>query len=234
MVGCACWRTDTIPVSLLFLVGSAERCAGGRLSGIGRRQERSSSTEKGGHVHYCNLVIIETPKDGISEETIGRLVKLAMGPHEEQGGFWDFYQIGGRWTGLLDGYDPDTDPTKQEPCEYCDATGVTTEAVARRYPAYVERVGQTCIQCKGKKTRTIWPTEWGFRTGDVAPIASISAETWGKAYRIVSPSGTFQRERYEPWHPNIEDRFPEYDMPPLEWAQAQYPEHLVVVVDNHC
>lgn len=50
-------------------------------------------------MHYSNLVIIKRPNLG---ETIESLVKDAMG---ESGDWFDWYQIGGRLTGLFDGYD---------------------------------------------------------------------------------------------------------------------------------
>lgn len=66
-------------------------------------------------MHYSNLVIIEAPEDGvISTEYVDAAVQRAMGPSEESGGFWDWYQIGGRWTGAFDDYDPEKDPANQE------------------------------------------------------------------------------------------------------------------------
>jgi hypothetical protein len=45
------------------------------------------------------------------------------------------------------------DTVPDEPCEFCEATGTTTQAVADKYPAYQRYVGQTCIQCKGTGIR---------------------------------------------------------------------------------
>jgi len=35
----------------------------------------------------------------------------------------DWYQLGGRWTGTLTGYDPYKDPSNLSTCEYCGGTG---------------------------------------------------------------------------------------------------------------
>jgi len=59
-------------------------------------------------VHYSNLVIVEKPDD----HDIKKAVAEVMSPHENH--WWDWYQIGGRWTGVFDGYDPAKDPANQQ------------------------------------------------------------------------------------------------------------------------
>lgn len=185
-------------------------------------------------MHYGNLIIIERPDDADEPLDLEAAVAQAMGPHEDQGGFWDWYQIGGRWTGHLDGYDPDADPKNQEPCRFCKATGTTTAAVAAQYPAYEEHVDKPCIQCKGTGTRTTWPTSWAQHPGDVQPIENLTEEAYGHFYRVISPSGRrWGGEEYRPWEEKIENRFRDLDKPPLEWLKTEYPQHLIVVVDNH-
>jgi hypothetical protein len=44
---------------------------------------------------------------------------------------WDWYQIGGRWTGVLDNYNPEKDPKNQEPCPYCKTTGIRTDLASK-------------------------------------------------------------------------------------------------------
>lgn len=54
-------------------------------------------------MHYGVLVVTNSfPTD--------ELVAEVLAPYSD-GKEWDWYQIGGRWTGTLDGYDPETDPT---------------------------------------------------------------------------------------------------------------------------
>src|SRR6266571_8343590 len=101
--------------------------------------------------HYGYLVIIKPTDD----------VEAAVERALEAGGcFWRGFQIGGRFSGVLDGYDPTTNPANQEPCTFCEATGTTTQAIADKHPAYQEHVGKACIQCKGTGARAKWPTEW--------------------------------------------------------------------------
>jgi len=40
---------------------------------------------------------------------------------------WDGFEVGGRFTGLLDGYDPEQDPENFESCELCNGTGKRLE-----------------------------------------------------------------------------------------------------------
>lgn len=167
-------------------------------------------------MHYGNLVIIEKPEDG----DIDKAVERAMGPSEENGGFWDWYVIGGRWTGALDGYDPETDPANVETCDLCRGTGKRGDMA----------VANGCNGCSGKGTRTKWPTQWGRHAGDVAPIESVTEDAY-KFYRIVTPYCSYASERYAPW--DKDNLFQKIEQPPLEWLKQEYAGHLAVVVDNH-
>lgn len=174
-------------------------------------------------MHYCNLVLIEKTLD------IKGAVAKAMGPHEDEGGFWDFYQIGGRYTGALDGYDPETDPANMEPCDLCNGTGDRKDLSP---PDWKEKCNG-CNGCSGKGRRVKWPTQWSERAGDCIPIEALTEETY-QCWRVVTPYGRYyERERYEPWHEALKDRFPKQELPPLNWLKTEYPDHLVVVVDNH-
>ena len=80
---------------------------------------------------------------------------------------WDWFQIGGRWTGYLDGYNPEEDPSNLEECPLCGGTGMRTDKLGNRFrdknPEY------TCNGCDGVGKSLKWPTQLGFRDGDVQP-----------------------------------------------------------------
>lgn len=85
---------------------------------------------------------------------IGDDVDELLKPFDENGEWfaegsrWDWWVIGGRWTGILDAtYDPGEDERNYSKCRYCEGTAVTTKAVAKKYPAYEEYVGKPCVQC---------------------------------------------------------------------------------------
>lgn len=172
-------------------------------------------------MHYSNLVIIEETGD------IEKAVEQAMGAHEDKGGFWDWYQIGGRWTGALDGYDPEKDERNIKTCSLCGGTGDRKDLSP---PEWKAECGG-CNGCHGTGKEIVWPTSWAKHPGDVAPIETVTDEAFGRFYRIVTPFGRhYERERYTPW---AEDKFQKLDMPPLAWLKKEYEGHLVVVVDNH-
>jgi len=121
---------------------------------------------------------------------------------------YDWFQVGGRFTGLLDGYDPFTDEANYERCEFCEGTGITTQAVADQYPAYKDNVGKRCIQCNHE------PDQWhadeppfpgkrlrfGFQPhdGNVMPARNIDIERLRYIPSvIVTPDGEWhERTRF--------------------------------------
>lgn len=121
-------------------------------------------------MHYLALVII--PPEG----NVDAHVTLLMEPHQEQGDIgWDWYQVGGRWTGLFSGYDPGADPENTEPCNLCDATGKRTDAVAQSMPEQMAAC-HGCNGCDGKGIRRKWPTDWKRHDGDVLTTAEALAK----------------------------------------------------------
>src|SRR5688500_14258938 len=77
--------------------------------------------------HASVLIALDPP---VNRSEIDELIAEQMMPFDENGEWfrdgsrWDWYQIGGRFTGLLDGYDPDKDPANIQQCELCAGTGV--------------------------------------------------------------------------------------------------------------
>ena len=189
-------------------------------------------------MHFSNLVIIKRKGEGISGDfDLEKAVEVAMGPHEEE--FWDWYQIGGRWTGTFDGYDPTKDPTNQKPCDLCGATGKRTDSVAEANPHMEEK----CNGCDGTGIQTEWPTQWKYHDGDVIPVAQLTEDHLKKFYRIILPLGyeVYARERWLPWR-ETNSMMEEQEMPTLEWIQKMFgakpkyeeeAEYVAVIVDNH-
>lgn len=126
-------------------------------------------------MHYSNLVIVDT---SAAQASLEAAVEQAMGPDEDNGGFWDWYQIGGRWTGTFDGYDPGKDPDNLETCELCGGTGERTD----------RSVANGCNSCNGTGTVEKWPTRWKQHPGDVIPIENLTEEMLNKFFRICVTS----------------------------------------------
>jgi hypothetical protein len=121
---------------------------------------------------------------------------------------WDWWQIGGRWTGQLDGdYDPQKDIENQEWCNLCGGTGnradfayyadpeniektvfsaASGKAAESAIPAGYQRI-EWCNGCRGKGLRVKWPTKWAKFDGDIKPVNQITLSF--TPYAIVTPEG---------------------------------------------
>ena len=126
-------------------------------------------------MHYHAEILIQTSVD--VDQQIARI----MAPHREAynggdtTGFWDWFQIGGRFTGVHDGYKPSEDLRNHEECDLCNGTGFRDDDTAKRLRA--DNPGFTCNGCsdhRAPKGRAVkWPTCWADHPGDIAPVKSI-------------------------------------------------------------
>lgn len=134
--------------------------------------------------HYYALAII--PADGDLDELIettlapfnkNREVERSVEDGESYwhnpDGVWDWWSIGGRWTGVLSDYEPRGDPRNLEVCKICGGTGKRDDALGRdhrlRNPVY------TCNGCDGNGRAVKWPTSWASYDGDVVEALTLTA-----------------------------------------------------------
>lgn len=177
-------------------------------------------------MHYSVLAIIDRP-DVIDKESIEAEVEGIMRRHGD-GDKWDWYQIGGRWSGVLDGYDPETDQKNIVTCNLCGGTGKRPDMA----------VMNGCNGCRGTGKHVEWPTQWGFREGDCKPVAELTQEELDKFYAVCDGSW-FGGKDYVPWAvkpdgtADYDAMFPRREMPPLDWLKREYAGKLAVVVDCH-
>lgn len=177
-------------------------------------------------MHYSVLCIIDKPEEG---DTIDDAVKEAMEAHGD-GKEWDWFQIGGRWTGHFDGYKPEDDPANIQTCDICNGTGTRPGGLEQFGEAWVKGCNG-CNGCQGKKTRTKWPTDWARHPGDVIPVASLTDEHV-KVHAICD--GSWQScEAYRPFGKTINDKFVKLPMPSAADLREQFPDSLAVIVDIH-
>lgn len=100
---------------------------------------------------------------------------------------WDWYTVGGRWTGENSEYEPVTDPENYESCSMCGGTGKRRDVVValaggplprfaqggldsllgkdrgapwttEKLQEYLDETG--CNGCGGKGRSQLWPTKW--------------------------------------------------------------------------
>ena len=105
--------------------------------------------------HFSVLVVTEKKPDE-------KLLHKLFAPYEENGENekqkWDWYQVGGRWTGHLSDYDPEKDPSNMVACKFCKGTGMRNDEVG--IEARSENPSYTCNSCDGKGEHLKWPTNW--------------------------------------------------------------------------
>jgi hypothetical protein len=134
-------------------------------------------------VHYYALAVI--PRDG----DVDRLVAETLAPFDVRrevelvaaddgepywrnpDHLWDWFQIGGRWTGVLSGYRPQDDPELVRSCRWCAGTGWRDDEVGRERRA--ADPGFTCNACRGRGEVLDWPTEWPRHHGDVLDALDV-------------------------------------------------------------
>lgn len=82
-----------------------------------------------------------------------------------EGDVWDWQVIGGRWTGLLDGYDPQKDPKNYATCKYCGGTGDRKDLAP---PSWKKECGG-CNACHG--TGKALNFSYAPHKNDIMPLA---------------------------------------------------------------
>jgi hypothetical protein len=134
-------------------------------------------------------------------------IDFIMEPHKEdesEKGFWDWYQIGGRFTGSHDStYDPTTDPANLETCGWCDGTGFRNDDLGRseraKHPDYTCNACGTFVEGVGWKHgkngpgRALkWPTLWVRVSTDISPVQAISNDL--KAFTLIANGNVLHQE----------------------------------------
>lgn len=137
---------------------------------------------------------------------------------------WDWWQIGGRWTGVLTDHDPETDPRNLETCRSCTGTGVYTNPQ--------DGLSGVCHQCSGSGQSTKWPTQWASYDGDVVPVSDLELTEYPEA--LVTPDGQWHQEAEQGWFGCTS-----CDIDYKEWEELvdalleKYGDCTAVVVDCH-
>lgn len=169
-------------------------------------------------MHYLAFVAIPTIGD------VEKLVAEVMAPHQEtydddtkeSCGFWDWYQIGGRWTGHLSGYDPEADPKNKETCSCCHGSKRLADG--------------PCSYCSGEGTRSAWPTQWILHAGDVQPISVLRDMSEDKQpHTIIDRTGAYEKEI---WTGGGILKRKEWAADFAAW-QERNADYRVVIVDFH-
>lgn len=114
----------------------------------------------------------------LSEDLEGLVAKELVEFFEDEGrnesGWWDWYQIGGRWKGAhVPDYDPEQDKDHLTACFLCGGSGVRPEM----------NLDNGCNGCNGTGQRTDWPTRWNMHPKDIIPTSECPNDL--TCYRLV-------------------------------------------------
>lgn len=154
-------------------------------------------------------------------------------------GEWDWWQIGGRWSGVWTGYEPTEDPANKETCWLCHGTGLRDDEGARKLretnPDYM------CNGCDGTKEMVKFQSHWARHEGDAVTVdafleslAAFGPEGDGEPefrtpHTLIAPGLWLERETFrggefhqdENWNENLAE------------ALEPYRGGVLVVVDYH-
>jgi hypothetical protein len=180
--------------------------------------------------HFFTLVIIPKGKADVESE-----VHRLLAPFDENGNgdetHWDWFQVGGRWTGTLDGYDPEADPKNSETCWLCNGTGKRADTVAEVNPDQMKACNG-CNGCNGTGTSKKWPTDWKRHDGDIVPVAKLARPVTPHA--IVTPDGEWLEQGAMGWFGSVSDAKSEDAWKECVLATLKkHSDGIAVVVDCH-
>lgn len=153
---------------------------------------------------------------------------------EERDGWWDFWMVGGRWTGeWLPGYDPRTDPLNVDPrpCFICNGTGHRPDIGDMDRQEYIQWCGG-CNGCHGKGHQVKWPSDFRPIAEDCLPVQRFldNAELLSPRRLVLPDSPGLSRDDYAGDHSY--DRDNGWDRIVRE-ALAPFAGANIVVVDVH-
>jgi len=108
---------------------------------------------------------------------------------------WDWYEIGGRWTGMYSDYDPYKDPANQEVCWLCNGSGIredwatVNEDGTKTFKDKWAEKCNGCNGCSGTGQRVKFSLE-DFE-GDILPASAVlnMYEEKGPPFAILTPEG---------------------------------------------
>jgi hypothetical protein len=120
--------------------------------------------------------------------------------------FYDFYQVGGRWTGEHEKFNPEDDPNNYELCWICGGTGFRNDETGMNTRKSNE--SYTCNGCgsfdeksgkwshgKYKQGYSLkWPTKWKHREKDIIPVSDIREDL--SCFTLIVDGKVYHQEKW--------------------------------------
>lgn len=162
--------------------------------------------------------------------------------HENPNGWWDWWQIGGRYTGCHDDYDPHQDPRNHEPCSICLGTGLRNDELGKS--ARTNEPSYTCNACGhynpnerkwtfgkyGKGVHLKWPTNWAEYKGDIMGLPDVKEGL--TAYTLLAAGKVLHLDEWngKDWVPaELKDKTIKQALQSLGITSG-----TLITVDYHC
>lgn len=146
-------------------------------------------------MHFPVLVIVPgEPETAIAHADALLEPFCEDGEWGRDGSRWDWWVVGGRWTGALDGYEPEKDPRNIEVCQICGGTGQRDWTGLDVTPEWIAECNG-CNACKGTGQSLKWPTQWVDHPGDIVPIRELRflSESF-VPHAVLTPDGVWHEE----------------------------------------
>jgi hypothetical protein len=175
-------------------------------------------------MHYYALV--EIPPGA---EDIDAAVGAAMEPHRETddgSGIWDWWSIGGRWTGHLSDYEPRTDRRNMKVCWLCHGTGRRDDEAADAWRAEHPDYDYGCNGCESTGIQVKFASHWVRHEGDVTYRGLLDDSQ--APFTLITGGRAFSKEHWD--GDNFIDTTGELE---AAWSSLD-PGTRLVVVDYHC
>lgn len=147
------------------------------------------------HASVLVAVDVVNPSDRAEIEAA---VAFQMAPYDENeewfrdGSRWDWYVIGGRYTGRLSSYDPEQDQRNWETCAICGGSGVR-HGGREEFGEQWYQACNGCNGCSGKGTRLSYqfvPFE-----GDIVQVKNLTPENRKACFAFLRSRHWHERER---------------------------------------
>lgn len=150
---------------------------------------------------------------------------------------WDWYVVGGRWSGSITDTDPIKNPRNYQPCWLCAGTGKRDDGVGKAMRA--QDPNYTCNGCSGSGRQLRPNDQWTIPARANQILAKdlaerIRAGTNKPMFAALTPDGEWVESGKMGWWGIVSD-----EKAAEEWKQLflatldRYPEALGVIVDVH-
>lgn len=147
---------------------------------------------------------------------------------------WDWWSIGGRWTGYLTGHEPQKDKRNWERCWLCRGTGTRPDMNMSSCSDGNEMfpvIGSGCNGCAGTGWKLKFPSDW-LAVGNHAPVAALRKDF--SPHALLTPDGAWTEKGEMIWFGIVVNEKPEAD-----WASQvrqvldKHSDCILVAVDCH-